>query len=463
MWLLGLALCCIFAGTSSYKYKTEYFKQRVDHFGFSNNDVYDQRYLITQDSWTKGGPIFFYAGNEGSIESFANNTGIMWDWAPEFNAMVVFAEHRYYGVSMPYGNKSFENLKYLGYLSTEQALADFAVLIDHLKRTIPGAQNSAVVAFGGSYGGMLAAWLRMKYPHAVVGALASSAPVLQFTGITPCNVYFQIITDDYQQASPLCPKTIKRSWNAINNLVKNDSGLDFLTQTFRLCKPLTNNDTYNFINWVSNTWQNAAMTNYPYPTSFLMPIPGHPVKVMCQYLQDPTKPDRDLMVDIFNAVSIFQNYTGQASCFDITKMDNLDSHGWDFQTCTEMVMPMCSGQDDMFNYAPWNFTLFAQGCQKQFGVTPIVRQAEIVYGGRDLAAASNIIFSNGKLDPWSGGGVLKNMAPSVIAIVMSEAAHHLDLRSANPNDPLSVSIGRATERATIRCWINQKAASENMV
>lgn len=62
-----------------------------------------------------------------------------------------------------------QGLEHVGYLSSEQALADFVTLIDLIKSTVPGAAHSPVVAFGGSYGGMLAAWLRMKYPHSVIG------------------------------------------------------------------------------------------------------------------------------------------------------------------------------------------------------------------------------------------------------------------------------------------------------
>ena len=81
-------------------------------------------------------------------------------------AMLVFAEHRYYGESVPAGLSVDMplNATALQYLTMEQALADYASLIDHLKAD-RNTEGSAVIGFGGSYGGMLAAWLRMKYVH----------------------------------------------------------------------------------------------------------------------------------------------------------------------------------------------------------------------------------------------------------------------------------------------------------
>lgn len=48
---------------------------QVDHFSFTNNDTFRMKYLINDTYWNpKKGPIFFYAGNEGAIETFCNNT-----------------------------------------------------------------------------------------------------------------------------------------------------------------------------------------------------------------------------------------------------------------------------------------------------------------------------------------------------------------------------------------------------
>lgn len=59
----------------------------------------------------------------------------------------VFGLKRYYGESLPFGKESFEHDK-VGYLTIEQAMADYAVLITELKVQFK-ATKSKVVAFGG--------------------------------------------------------------------------------------------------------------------------------------------------------------------------------------------------------------------------------------------------------------------------------------------------------------------------
>mgnify|MGYP005986851637 FL=1 len=127
----------------------------------------------------------------------------MFDKAPMFNALLVFAEHRYYGESLPFGNLSFSTPAHLGYLTANQALADYVYLINYLQTEHSRSaylNKVPVVAFGGSYGGMLASWLRMKYPASVIGAIASSAPIWQFQGLTPCENFNRIVPDGYKTA-----------------------------------------------------------------------------------------------------------------------------------------------------------------------------------------------------------------------------------------------------------------------
>jgi lysosomal Pro-X carboxypeptidase len=62
-----------------------------------------------------------------TLRMYVQHTGLMWENAKEFGALVIFAEHRYYGLSQPLGNMS---TRYLQYLTHEQALADYATLVN---------------------------------------------------------------------------------------------------------------------------------------------------------------------------------------------------------------------------------------------------------------------------------------------------------------------------------------------
>ena len=64
-------------------------------------------------------------------------------------------------------------------MSSEFAMMDYANLIRNLKQRF---DNAPVFTFGGSYGGMLASWMRIKFPSHVQGAVVSGAPILYFKG-----------------------------------------------------------------------------------------------------------------------------------------------------------------------------------------------------------------------------------------------------------------------------------------
>lgn len=72
-----------------------------------------------------------------------------------------------------YRDLTTENLQYL---SSRQALMDTAAFIKAMNEKLPS--DVKWIMFGGSYAGSLAAWMRIKYPSLVHGAISSSSPLL---------------------------------------------------------------------------------------------------------------------------------------------------------------------------------------------------------------------------------------------------------------------------------------------
>lgn len=476
MFLTGLiiGLCFVSCSYGKYSYETKYINVPLDHFSFFNNKTFQLRYLINDDYWRpSNGPIFLYVGNEGDIELFAQNTGFLWETAEKFNALIVFAEHRYYGRSLPPINDFIPSglnstntsnpYEYYSYLTSNQVLADYVDVIYEVKnhqkrgRSYTGTQSNPVIAFGGSLGGMLAAWMKMKYPTVIEGALASSAPIFYFSGMSPCDGFNKVLTNVFNDTSPQCVQNIKKSWGALRKNVKQDNGI-YISKNWNLCKPLESESSVDqLISVLSEVYSAVGMVNYPYPNDFLMPVPAYPVKEMCKYLDSSFADDKSLLNAIYKAISVYTDYKKESKCLDWTTAPygSVDVKTWGVQACTEIVMPFCSnGVTDMFEPSTWDFKEISQQCYNYYGVTLKEKFIEKEYGGKDLRYASNIIFSNGLLDPWSSGGVTSKDAPSSVVVYdVADAAHHLDLRASHEKDPPSVQRARKLFTNIFRRWI----------
>jgi lysosomal Pro-X carboxypeptidase len=147
--------------------RTQYwFDVPLDHFSSGGeSSTFKIRYLVDAQYWDPStGPILFYAGNEGVVEGFWDNSGFITNiMAPQMKGLIVFGEHRYFGQSFPGKKEDAFKPENNIYLTVDQAMMDYNLLIKHIRYEY-GAPSTPCIVMGGSYGGMLASWLRMKFP-----------------------------------------------------------------------------------------------------------------------------------------------------------------------------------------------------------------------------------------------------------------------------------------------------------
>ena len=447
---------------------------KLSNFDYAEHRTFRQRYFKYSKYAKPGGPILFYCGNEANVELYVNATGLMWERAAELGALLVFAEHRYYGRSLPFGAQSSANASTLRWLTMEQALADYATLIYELKAEM-GTPNVPVVALGGSYGGMLAAWLRMHYPSAVVGAIAASAPVLAFDGLGgrtfDGNSFWRVVTADGSAAAGSvvdCVPGVRASWPGLFDWSETAAGRDLLRSKFRLCLPLAPSDGPRLASWLLNVWDTLAMGNFPYASNYLIfqqtqdptvLLPPWPFRAACRAFDGakPTDSIDSLLARMAVAAGLFYNASGREQCYELPDDPSFDGI-WDYQWCTERLPQetyfTLDGVHDMFWSRPDNKTAVAEHCAKKYnvsarGVTWVASSSAFT----TASSSSNIVFSNGEYDPWRSGGVTTNLSSTLIALEVEQGAHHLDLMFSNPADPPSVRSVRNAEIAQIRRWI----------
>ncbi|KAH7542073.1 hypothetical protein FEM48_Zijuj02G0034700 [Ziziphus jujuba var. spinosa] len=437
------------------EFVTYFYTQTLDHFNYKpeSNATFQQRYIMNNKYWggpNASSPIFVYTGDEASITGIAAFAGFIVDLASRFNGLLLYIEHRYYGDSVPFGSKeeAFQNTSTLGFFSSTQALADYAQLIIDFKKNI-SAESCPVIAVGGSYGGMLASWFRLKYPHITIGALASSAPILYFDDITPQNGYHVVATKDFRDTSESCYNTIRQSWSEIDKVAAQPNGLQNLTSIFSTCGSF--NSSKQLKNFLEFLYTYSAQNDNPPPNS--------KVSKLCSAIDGAPAG-----TDILHRVAAALNVSIGLSCNLLIGYKPSNKSEWTWQTCTEMVMPIGYGANEtMFQSSPFNLNDYIKTCQNLFGVTPRPHWITTEFGGHDIKSvlgnfASNIIFSNGLRDPYSAGGVLKNISSTVTAVYTDKGAHCLDLINSTPDDPDWLITQRGREIKIIEVWISEYKA-----
>ncbi|KAH9606775.1 hypothetical protein KSS87_009795 [Heliosperma pusillum] len=394
------------------EFKILYYDQTLDHFNYQleSYKTFKQKYVINYEHW--GGaksksPILVYLGAESSLDNYTLNGLILKNYGQHFKALLLFIEHRFYGESIPFGmskEKVMKNTRIRGYFNSAQALADYAQLILHVKQKL-NAHFSPVIVVGGSYGGMLATWFRLKYPHVALGALASSAPILYFDNIIPPNHgYYSVVTKDFKETSESCFEIIRDSWMMIDKVGQEPNGLSILTEKFNTCDHL--NNTGELKDYLEDLFSVVAQYNLP------------PITSICNAIDNGSH-GTDILSRIYAAIVAFSGNLTTCQDINLEKSNFKDTIlGWDWQICSEMVMPMVFGtsKDSMFPHETFNLTNYIKEC-------------------KDI--------------------VLETLSDSLIAVYTINGTHTMDILKPEEDDPEWLVHQRKREVEIIDGWLRQ--------
>ncbi|MQM04353.1 hypothetical protein Taro_037150 [Colocasia esculenta] len=433
------------------------YQQTLDHFNYlpSSYTTFPQRYSIDFTHWGgagTGSPILLYTGAESALEDELAGVGYHVHAAPALRALVVYIEHRYYGLSVPFGSPAaaHKDADTLGYLSVSQALADYAEIIIHIQKMYNA--RGPVIAVGCSYGGMLSAYFRLKYPHVAHGALSSSGPVLYVNGnLSSRREYYDIISSDFMSISVHCFQTIKSSWAEIDR-INRQLGVGELIRIFNPCKPFT--DVNPLKNYLRLEYNRYAQYDDPAST---------PVRRFCRGVDGAP-----VGTPILERIKAGLDRIHGQRCHNIAaaRVKAPGLSGWGWQTCTEIMLPVGPGGGPQSLFEPWpyDFQASRRWCMRKYHVEPRPQWMATAYNITEALEqfGSNIIFANGLRDPYSDGGVLQDISPSIVALTTQEGSHCLDVAYPRPaTDPQWLIDQRNEELRIIRGWITTFHSSFN--
>lgn len=469
-----------------------YNEQIIDHFsedGEGLKSYWSHRYYkSTRYFGGPGYPIFLVVGGEGPLDNGMLYPFVTDVLAKRFNAAVVQAEHRFYGVSSPVVNATVPELLQL--LTPQQAIADMLRLVNvYLKeadfRGCSPHRSSELycplITIGGSYPGFLSAMFRFRHPDVVDAAYASAAPLYMYAQKSDPNIFYDIVTTAAERASPGCPEAVKKTLLDVVDSIMAASSLQEAADLVGVCEGSIPNHIQTqqelsdaLVQMASFTFASDNSEGYP-------PGPDTNLVKTCKVFQNPDVDSIGAMRGFMDRVLIegvemsancdvspencdeeeelksIRKENGGKDCFDLGAQfpdspDSelvggvLDSYDdgtmWEFQTCTTVIFLCGFSESSMFPARNASYEDLTKDCQDSFGVTPRPRELAELWGFDDLVhrGASRILFTNGVQDMWAGGSIMTNLSDSLLALNFENGAHHSDLSHQGPTDKDTADI-----------------------
>ncbi|KAF2892635.1 hypothetical protein ILUMI_13538 [Ignelater luminosus] len=444
----------------------EWFTQILDHFNPIDPRTWKQRFQTNHQYYnaSNGGSVFLFIGTESPIELKIITESAWFDYAKKFGALCFQLEHRYYGKSFPTKDIDDDNMRYL---TTQQALADLAQFISEMNKRYKLPADTKWIAFGCSYGANLAAWLRLKYPHLVYGAVCSNAIL---TAKIDYGEYYEIVSEVLQAYSEECLNAIQKGTSLFNKILLSESGKKEINKKFHLCDPLEQT-TYNSKD-ISNLYHQLAR-NFAYAVQFYntncfgyYDISNIKVDLLCNIMKNKTVGST---LDRLAAVNNMVLFESDENCLEYKynkmikslrngtiKINQSSDRLWVYQRCTEIVnFPTSSSPPHIFgNGFPVDF--YTQQCMDVFGpkfnatfIQSVVDKTNMFYGGFNLKI-TRAVFIFGSVDPWHPLQIPKTLK-SVVYI--KGVAHCADMFARSDKDSEELKAAREQISKYISEWL----------
>ncbi|XP_068085751.1 putative serine protease K12H4.7 [Anabrus simplex] len=428
--------------------------QKLDHYDPTSNVTWKQLYFASNTYYKPGGPAFLFISGEGPASASWVQGGQMVDLAEAHGAIAFELEHRYYGDSHPTPDLSTKNLRFL---TSEQALADLAYFIQLMNKQFE-LEDTKWIVFGGSYAGNLAAWMRLKYPHLVHAAVASSAPVLAQTDFTG---YFEVVGSVMNASSTQCYDDVKNATQELNKLLQTEEGVQKVTKLFNLCKPIDTN-IKNDVYYLQSSYAGMFASTVQYNS-----YERDDIGALCKEVTDPergaTPLERYVRVNVINT----------NECLNISFNDIKEFYGnvswdgysllraWMYQTCTEYGYYQTTDSPNQPFSDGFPLQFYIDQCTVLYGeefnknlVDMSVERTNILYGGQH-PEVTNVVFVNGGADPWHVLGVLQDLSPSAQAVIIDGFSHCGDMYGIESDEPPQLKKAHEKIAALVKDWLAQ--------